>query len=88
MHVQFKSSRDYAESLKLITFVVFLFEVIGICKSAISGNCIKLSLEFLTTSFSGLTQGDLQGHAQVGLPPSHSRINANVVETVQRWPLS
>lgn len=40
MHVHFNSWSDYAESLKLITFVVVLFQVIENWKSALSEKVI------------------------------------------------
>lgn len=38
MNMQFNSLRDYAASLKLITFEVFLFQMVGNCNSAMSEN--------------------------------------------------
>ncbi len=35
MHLQFNSLRDYADGLNLITFVIFLLQVIEFCKGAL-----------------------------------------------------
>ena len=44
MHVQFNSLSDYADSLKMITFLVFLFQIIENCKSALSKKMDNINL--------------------------------------------
>lgn len=44
MHVQFNSLSDYVESLKLITFVVFIFQIIENCKSVLSEKMDNIDL--------------------------------------------
>ncbi len=44
MHVQFSTLSDYADSLRLITFVVFLFRAIENCKSTLSEKMDNISL--------------------------------------------
>ncbi len=57
MHMQFNSSSAYAESLKLITFMVFLFQIIESCKSALSEKMDSIGLRAVIryTGFKGLS---------------------------------
>ncbi len=57
MHMHFKSLSDYAESLKLITFMVFLFPVFENYKSALSEKMDSIGLRAVIryTGFKGLS---------------------------------
>ena len=61
MLVQFNSLSDYAESLKLITFVALLFRVIEHCKSAGSEKMDKIGLHAIIRylGLKGLPQKDV-----------------------------
>lgn len=64
MHMQFNLLSDYAESLKFITFVVFLLWVTENSKSALCGKMDNISLHAFICSlkFQGLRNADSPIH--------------------------
>lgn len=53
MHVKFNPLSDYAESLKLITFVVFLFWVIENSKSVLMTATLTLTTKSTNIEYHG-----------------------------------
>ncbi len=72
MHMQFNSSRDSAESLMVITSVVFLFWVIENCKTRLSGNTDNLDLCAAICCLRLKSSSRSEGSTSEGGAPSNS----------------